>query len=60
MALLRYIQFDYLTSKPIHFDFQEIVMKEKLTVKVPVKIVGVALGVKNDHGILEEILRDRT
>jgi len=58
LALLRDIQFDYLTSKPLHFDFQEILMKDKLTVKVPVKIVGVALGVKNEHGILEEILRE--
>ncbi len=58
LALLRDIQFNYLTSKPIHFDFQEVLMKEKLTLKVPVQIVGVALGVKNDHGILEEILRE--
>src|SRR5882672_8051093 len=38
LALLRDIQFDYLTSRPIHFDFLEVLMKEKLTVKVPVKI----------------------
>ncbi|MBI2486018.1 MAG: 50S ribosomal protein L25 [Deltaproteobacteria bacterium] len=58
LALLRDIQFDYLTSRPIHFDFQEVLMKEKLTVKVPVKIVGKAYGVKDEHGILEEILRE--
>jgi len=58
LALLRDIQFDYLTSRPIHFDFQEVLMKEKLTVKVPVKIIGKAYGVKDEHGILEEILRE--
>ncbi len=58
LALLRDIQFDYLTSKPIHFDFLEVLMKEKLTVKVPVKILGKAYGVKDEHGILEEILRE--
>ncbi len=58
LALLRDIQFDYLTSKPIHFDFQEVLMKEKLTVKVPVRIVGKAYGVKDEHGIMEEILRE--
>ncbi|MGH7890230.1 MAG: 50S ribosomal protein L25, partial [Thermodesulfobacteriota bacterium] len=58
LALLRDIQFDYLTSKPIHFDFQEVLMKEKLTVKVPVRIAGKAYGVKDEHGIMEEILRE--
>jgi len=58
LVLLRDIQFDYVTSKPIHFDFQEILMQEKLSVKVPVKIIGVAPGVKDDQGILEEILRE--
>jgi large subunit ribosomal protein L25 len=58
LALLRDIQFDFLTNKPIHLDFQEVQMKEKLHVKVPVKFIGLAAGVKNEHGILEEILRD--
>lgn len=58
LVLLRDIQFDYVTSKPIHFDFQEILMQEKLSVKVPVKITGVAPGVKDEQGILEEILRE--
>jgi large subunit ribosomal protein L25 len=58
LALLRDIQFDYLTSKPIHLDFQEVQMKEKLHVRVPVKFEGLAEGVKNEHGILEEILRE--
>lgn len=57
LALLRATQFDYLTSKPIHFDFQEVLMKEKLTVKIPIKVVGKAPGVK-EGGILEEILRE--
>ena len=58
LALLRDIQFDYLTSQPIHLDFQEVQMKEKLNVRVPVRFLGIATGVKNEHGILEEILRE--
>ncbi len=58
LALLRDIQFDFLTSKPIHLDFQEVLMKEKLHVRIPVKFIGIATGVKNSHGILEEILRE--
>lgn len=58
LALLRDIQFDFLTNKPIHLDFQEVLMKEKLHVTVPIRFVGIAAGVKNSHGILEEILRE--
>lgn len=57
IALLREVQYDNLTSRPIHFDFQEILMKELITVKVPVEIVGKAPGIQ-EGGILEEILRE--
>ncbi len=57
IALLRDVQYDNLTSRPIHFDFQEILMKELITVKVPVEIVGKAPGIQ-EGGILEEILRE--
>jgi large subunit ribosomal protein L25 len=57
MVLLRDVQYDHLTSRPIHFDFQEILMKELITVKVPVEVVGKAPGIL-EGGILEEILRE--
>lgn len=57
IALLRDVQYDNLTSRPIHFDFQEILMKELITVKVPVEIVGKAPGIQ-EGGILEGILRE--
>jgi large subunit ribosomal protein L25 len=57
LSLLREIQYDFLTSKPIHFDFQALDINKRITVNVPVKIVGKSKGVK-DGGILEEILRD--
>ena len=57
LSLLRDIQYDYLTSKPIHFDFQTLDVKKKITVSVPVVITGRAKGVK-EGGILEEILRE--
>jgi len=57
LSLLREIQYDFLTSKPIHFDFQALDINKKITVDVPVKIVGKSKGVK-DGGILEEILRE--
>lgn len=57
IGLLRDVQYDNLTSRPIHFDFQEVLMKELITVKVPVEIVGKAPGIQ-EGGILEEILRE--
>ena len=57
LSLLREIQYDYITSKPIHFDFQTLDVSKKITVGVPVVITGTAKGVK-EGGILEEILRE--
>jgi len=57
LSLLREVQYDFLTSKPIHFDFQALDINKKITVNVPVKIVGKSKGVK-EGGILEEILRE--
>ncbi|MCI0453779.1 MAG: 50S ribosomal protein L25/general stress protein Ctc [Candidatus Dadabacteria bacterium] len=57
IALLRDVQYDYLKSRPIHFDFQEVMMKELITVKVPIRIVGKAQGIQ-EGGILEEIMRE--
>jgi large subunit ribosomal protein L25 len=57
IALLRDVQYHVLKSQPIHFDFQEVLMKELITVKVPIRIVGKAQGIQ-EGGILEEILRE--
>ncbi|MGB2691876.1 MAG: 50S ribosomal protein L25/general stress protein Ctc [Thermodesulfobacteriota bacterium] len=57
LSLLREVQYDYLTDKPIHLDFQALDMNEKITVDVPVHIEGSAIGVK-EGGILDEILRN--
>jgi len=58
ITLLREVQYDHLTGRPLHFDFQEILMQEKITVEVPIEIVGKAVGVSTHGGILEEILRE--
>ncbi|MEQ9619903.1 MAG: 50S ribosomal protein L25/general stress protein Ctc [Deltaproteobacteria bacterium] len=57
LSLLREIQYDFLTSKPIHFDFQALDMNKTITVDVPVHIVGRAKGVK-EGGVLEEVMRE--
>lgn len=57
LSLLREVQYDFITGKPIHFDFQALDMNKKIHVNVPVHIIGKAKGVK-EGGILEEILRE--
>lgn len=58
LSVLREAQVDHISSKSIHFDFLELDMKTKITLKVHVRIVGRAIGVHEEKGILEEILRE--
>lgn len=57
-AIIKDVQRDVLTQKPIHIDFQAVSLKEKIVVKVPLHVVGIAPGVKLGGGILEHILRE--
>ncbi len=57
-AIVKEIQVDYLTGMILHIDFQQIALDEKLTATVPVVTVGEAVGVVQEGGILERILRE--
>lgn len=56
-VLLREIQNDVLKGTPIHIDFSEVSLTEKVRVTVPVQLVGESVGVKIGGGILEQVLR---
>lgn len=58
MAIVKEIQRDIITQKPIHIDFQAVSMTEKIEISVPLHIAGIAPGVKNSGGILEHLLRE--
>lgn len=58
LSLLREVQMDHITDKSIHLDFMELDMKKSFSVKVPVKIVGRSIGVHEEKGLLEEIMRE--
>lgn len=52
-AILRDVQFDPVSDKPIHFDLQGLHEDEKLTIEVPVVLTGgVPVGVRNG-GLLQ-------
>ena len=59
-AILRDLQKDPVSRMVIHLDFQRIEMTQKLRITVPVELVGVAVGVKTEGGLLEFITRELT
>jgi large subunit ribosomal protein L25 len=57
-AMIRDLQRDPLSRRPMHLDFVRVLMDTKIRVRVPVEIVGVAKGVKTDGGILDFVTRE--
>ena len=56
-ALIREIQRHPIKQGILHVDFQEIHAGEKLRLEVPVHLVGIPDGVRNQGGILDQVLR---
>jgi large subunit ribosomal protein L25 len=58
-ALIREIQRDALRPAQIlHLDLYEVRADEKITLEVPVHLVGIPDGVRNFAGVLDHSLRD--
>jgi large subunit ribosomal protein L25 len=57
-AIVKSLQRDILTRRPVHIDFQAVSLKDKVEVSVPIHIEGVADGVKNFGGVMEFIVRE--
>jgi large subunit ribosomal protein L25 len=51
-------QYEPVKGKLLHIDLKRIAMHQKLAVKVPVLLKGEAIGVKQQGGILEQMLRE--
>jgi large subunit ribosomal protein L25 len=51
-------QYEPIKGKLLHIDLKRIAMDKKLMVKVPVFLKGEAAGVKQQGGILEQMLRE--
>ena len=56
-VLLREMQNDVLKGTPIHVDFSEVSLTQKVRITVPLYLVGEAKGVKIGGGVLEQTLR---
>ena len=57
-AMIKEMQRDPVSRKPLHIDFVRVLMDVKITVKVPIEVTGVARGVKADGGILDLVTRE--
>jgi large subunit ribosomal protein L25 len=57
-ALIREVQRDPVGGNILHLDLQHISLTERITVEVPVVLIGTPLGVKDSGGILEHLLRE--
>ena len=51
-------QYDPVKGSLLHIDMKRIAMDERLKVRVPILLKGEAAGVKQQGGILEQILRE--
>jgi large subunit ribosomal protein L25 len=57
-VLTHVVQRDPLTDEILHIDFRHIVMDEAIKTKVPVELIGLPMGVKEDGGVLVHGLRE--
>ncbi len=59
-TLIREVQRHPLKRQILHVDFQELIAGEEMTVNIPLVIVGIAPGVRNDGGMLDQVMRELT
>ncbi len=57
-AMMRDLQRDPVSRKPLHIDFVRVLMDAKIRVKVSIEVVGTAIGVKTEGGILDFVTRE--
>lgn len=56
--LIQNVQFHPVTEKPLHVDFRQIILTEKVTAKIPVELEGEAPAVAQRLGILIQTLSE--
>lgn len=57
-TLIREIQRHPFRPQILHVDFQELVAGERVSVELPLVLVGTAVGVRQDGGILDQVMRE--
>ena len=57
-SIIKEVQWDALTDKPIHLDFQQVSDNQIVTVPIPIKLSGIPNGVTLEGGILEHTMHE--
>ena len=57
-SIIKEVQWDTLTDKPIHLDFQQVSDDQLVTVPIPIKLTGTPLGVSIEGGILDHSMHE--
>ena len=57
-VLIHHVHFHSVSGDPLHADFYQVDLKEKVTTKVPVELIGEAPAVKEKIGILIQPLNE--
>jgi len=51
-------QYEPIKGSLLHIDLKRIALDKPIRVEVPIQLVGIATGVKNQGGILDQVLRE--
>jgi large subunit ribosomal protein L25 len=57
-AMIRELQRDPVTDRPLHVDFIRVDLEKVIQVRVPVHLEGTAIGVKNEGAIVDFVHRE--
>jgi large subunit ribosomal protein L25 len=57
-AMIRELQRNPLSGRPVHVDFVRVDPTRRIQVHVPVRLVGIPEGVKNESGIIDFVHRE--
>lgn len=56
-VLLKDVQHHPIYHRPVHIDFYEVSMSRRLAVEVPIRLVGEPIGVTQQGGIVDHLVR---
>jgi large subunit ribosomal protein L25 len=51
-------QYEPIKGSLLHIDLKRIAMDKAMVVEVPIQLEGIPVGVKNEGGLLEQVLRE--
>lgn len=57
-AIFKEVQTDPIRQSLLHIDVMGVQLKEKITIEVPIRFLGEAIGVKEQGGILHQYFRE--